>query len=516
MGILNGDGKRHWLRNTLIVITGAILIYFFIYRFAAVRQGVSSFISILSPFLAGALIAFLLKPICNRLDRVLETKLVTRVFSVRIAKGKTTEKRVRALARKFSVLIAMIAFALIVAGILLLIIPSVVDSVITLKNDLPSYLESLSKWVNKVNQNGSTVGQFIYDTYNKIVDTLSNSSGGLADTFLDNYMSILNTAGSVVSFILNLLIDILVSIVSAVYILYNRKRFADQANLIVRAAFNEKTANWLIRQAQFTNRKFTEFFTGKLLDSFIVGVILYIVLSIVRIPNAPLIAVFMACCNMIPFFGPYIGAFPCGLIVLMADTSNPINVIYFIIIVVIVQQFDGNILDPYIVGDNIGLSGFWVLFAVLLFGDLLGFVGLLIGVPLFAVIYDMIRQLVEFGLRRRGQEQHATNYNFIYHDPEEERAAMKKRAAAIKQARKEARERDQAAEQEAIARELAVAQAAAAIRAEQEAEARAREEAEVRAREEAEAAAQEAADAADVTAQETETVPPTGGNGDTE
>jgi hypothetical protein len=313
----------------------------------------------------------------------------------------------------------------------------------------------------------------------------------LIDKLLSNYMDILSTAGTVISFILDLFVDILVTVVSSVYILANRKRFAAQSTLIVRAIFKKSIADWLIKEAQFTNRKFSEFLTGKLLDSFIVGCVLYVIMMIVKIPNAPLIAVFMAFCNMIPFFGPYLGAFPSMLIVLMADASHPINVIYFLIIVVVVQQLDGNILDPYIVGDNIGLSSFWVLFAVMLFGDLFGFVGLLIGVPLFAVLYDIIRQLVNYGLKRRGEEQLMVNYNFIYHDPEEERAARKKRAAAIKESRKAARAKDNAERQEAIERELAVAQAAAAARAETEAEAKAeaeeKAEAEATAREEAEA-----------------------------
>ena len=224
---------------------------------------------------------------------------------------------------------------------------------------------------------------------------------------------------------------------------------------------------------------------------------------------APLIAVFMAFCNMIPFFGPYIGAIPCIIIVWMSepDLARPVHVITYLIIVVVIQQLDGNILDPYIVGDKVGLSGFWVLFAVVLCGDLFGFVGLLIGVPLFVVIYDMIRQLIAFGLRKRGEEQLLVDYNFIYHDDEEEKTARKKRTAALRAARRKARDKAQAEQQEAMERELAVAQAAAAARAEAAAEAEARRLAE-------EAAA--AAEAGDTTAEDAADAPATATDAETE
>ncbi len=490
---------RQIMRMILIVIAVALLAYFLLIHLADIGHGISTFFSIIAPFLAGSLIAFILKPICNSLDIHLGNLFVKRVFRKRIAAGRTTEKRARSFAEKVSILIAMLVFALILFGVVMLVVPSVIDSLFILKDSVPAYLQQFNNWMETLNRPESPVASFIYRSYQTIIKSITEASGSFVENLLKNYMSIITTAGTVISFVLNFLVDILVTVVSAVYILYNRKRFAAQATLIVRATFKKSIADWLIKEAQFTNRKFSEFFTGKMIDSFIVGCILYIVMMIVHIPSAPLIAVFMAFCNMIPFFGPYIGAFPSMLIVLMADTAHPINVLYFLIIVVVVQQLDGNILDPYIVGDNVGLSSFWVLFAVMLFGDLFGFVGLLLGVPLFAVLYDLVRQLVNYGLKRRGEEQLMTNYNYIYHNPDEERDARKKRAAAIKASRKATRAKESAERQEALERELAVAQATAQARAEAQAEAEAKEQAQ------AEQASDQTAGAATQAAEQTKT-----------
>lgn len=457
------------IRVTLIVVLSALLFYFFLARIDAVKNGFLAFLQILSPFLIGALIAFLLKPLCNRLDKVLGDWFVRRLFKNRITTGKTTEKRIRGFADACSIVIAMLFFALIVIGIILLIIPSLIGSILTLKDDLPIYLKRLDDFMQQLSTENNAFKKILFNAYTKICEVVKGSSSAIIEKLIQNYNELISAAIKVISTLLSFFVNVLITVVSCVYILAQRKRFAAQTNMIVRAAFKKPIADWLVREGRFTNRKFTEYFSGKLLDSFIVGIVLFILLSIFRIPLAPLIAVFMAFCNMIPFFGPYIGAIPCLLIVWVSEPNlaRPIHVLIFLIIVVVVQQLDGNILDPYIVGDKVGLSGFWVLVAVVLCGDLFGFVGLLIGVPLFVVLYDMVRQLVMFGLRKRGEEQLITDYYFIYHDSEEERSAKKKRSAALREARKKAREEAQAARQEALERELAVAQAAAEAHAEE-------------------------------------------------
>ncbi len=510
MKMPTSDRFKQITRLVLFSISGGLVLYFVLSKLFDSSEGslLNQITSALFPFMLGAFIAFLLKPICNKLDIWFGDFAVRKLSRRRIAAGKTTEKRVRRRAEFCSIAVAMLFFVLVIAGLLWLVVPSLKESIINLRDDFPTYTATIKNWFENLNTAEGGIQALLYDVYTKVVESFSGD-GGFLDQLINNLSGILSTATGIISTVVDFLVGFLVTSVSSVYILINRKKFAAQATLVAHAIFKKSSAEWVVNEVKFANRKFSEFLTGKMIDSFVVGIILYILFMIFKIPQAPLIAVFMAFCNMIPFFGPFIGAIPCAFIVLMASINDPFRVVIYLIIVLAVQQLDGNILDPFIVGDSIGLSSFWVLFAVILFGDLFGFFGMLLGVPIFAVLYDIIRQLIDFGLKKRGQEQLMVNYNFIYHDPEEERAALKKRAATIKAARKEARMKDAAEREEALERELAIAQAAATARAEAEAEAAAAAEEEARLAAEAEAAEMAAeAEAAILTAESVETNDP--------
>lgn len=456
----------------LLLVCCSILFYFVLAERASLIGLIKLVLSILTPFLLGALIAFLLKPMCNFFDRVLGDWFVKKLFRRTIASGRATEWSLRRTASVFSIIIAMLVFLGIVVGILAILIPSVINGAMSIIDNIPTYIENMDAWIASLDAENNMFAKYavtLYENVRKFFENIYNGDlSNILQTLQNNLDNILSGATMVVSSVVSVLVSILVAVVSIFNILYNRKQFGAQANMLVHAIFKKPAADWLVKEAKFADRKFSEFFTGKMLDSFIVGCILFIVFSIIRLPNAALISIFMACCNMIPFFGPFIGAVPCGLLVFMSDPMNPINVIYFLIVVIVIQQLDGNILDPYIVGDSIGLSSFWVLFAVIVFGDLFGFIGLLIGVPLFAVIYDIVRQLVGWGLSKRGEEQLLTEYNFIYHNPEEERGARKRRVEAIKAARMQARANDEAERREAERCAIAIAQAAEQERREME------------------------------------------------
>ncbi len=446
----------------LLLVSCGVLLFFVLEKFGIIADAFGTIVSILTPFLIGSVIAFLLKPICNTLDRWIGDWFVKRVMRGRITSGRATESQVRKTASVFSIALSMLFFAGIVVGLLAMVIPSVIREITSLINSLPTYIANMDAWFATLDVEENVFYQTIYDIYQSFKEYITEltEEGGLLASLKDRFDDIFSMAGTVVSRVIDVLISIVVAVVSAFNILYNRKRFGAQANLITRATFKKSTADWLVKEAKFADRKFSEFFSGKMLDSFIVGIILFVLFTIFRIPNAGLISVFMAFCNMIPFFGPFIGAIPCALLIFMADPTNLAPIITYLVIVVVIQQIDGNILDPYIVGDTIGLSSFWVLFAVIIFGDLFGFVGLLVGVPLFAIIYDLIEQLVEKFLKKRGEEQLMSDYNFIYHNPEEERGARRRRVEAIKAARMQARANDEFERREAERIIIAIAQAA--------------------------------------------------------
>ena len=197
-----------------------------------------------------------------------------------------------------------------------------------------------------------------------------------------------------------LLKDLLIGGVSCIYILHERKKFATQGKMIIYSVFKRDTADKVMEEINYTDKMFSGFINGKIIDSIIIGILCFIITSICKIPYALLISVFVGVTNIIPFFGPFIGAIPSALIILMI---SPLKCLYFIIIIIALQQFDGNILGPKILGNSTGLSSFWVLFSITFFGGIWGFAGMILGVPLFAVFYDIVRKAVKKGLKKRNR-----------------------------------------------------------------------------------------------------------------
>lgn len=197
------------------------------------------------------------------------------------------------------------------------------------------------------------------------------------------------------------LYNLLIGMIVSIYLLGCRKTFARQGKKLIYSIFRKKWAFLVLDEIEYANRMFTGFISGRIADSLIIGIICFVGMLVLRIPNPILISVIVGVTNIIPFFGPYIGAIPSFLLIL---SVNPAKAIVFLVFILILQQFDGNILGPRILGNVTGLSSFWVLFSILLFGGLFGFVGMIIGVPVFAVIYDIIRKLVNKGLAYQEME----------------------------------------------------------------------------------------------------------------
>ena len=211
--------------------------------------------------------------------------------------------------------------------------------------------------------------------------------------------------------------NLIIGIIVAVYMLASRKRFVQQGKLVLYSIFKPRWAELIKEEAKYADKMFGGFINGKILDSAIIGVLCYIACLIFKFPSALLVSVIIGVTNVIPFFGPFIGAIPATLLILI---QNPIKALWFVLFVLVLQQVDGNIIGPKILGNTTGLSSFWVLFAILLFGGLWGFVGMIIGVPLFAVIYDIIKKLVIHGLKRNEELEMVNTYHDHFGDPEDE------------------------------------------------------------------------------------------------
>lgn len=373
-------------------ISLSIAFFFLIYRFQGFGDALSVLTGILMPFIYGAVIAYLLKPVCNTIEGFLRRSF--------------PEKAHKAV-EPVAILLTMVFALLIVYALLMMIIPQLITSITTLYYTAQRNINRFVAWIStqeffEENHDLLLMIESAYDSISLNLDTW------IKNTLMPSVQNIVSGLSSGVISVVNTLKNLLIGIIVAVYLLASRKRFAQQAKMILYSVAPTPWAQRVMDEIKYADRMFGGFINGKILDSAIIGVLCYVVCLIVRFPSALLVSVIIGVTNVIPFFGPFIGAVPATLLILIQD---PIKAIWFVLFVFILQQLDGNVIGPKILGNSTGLSSFWVLFAILLFGGLWGFVGMIVGVPLFAVIYDVVKKLVLFGLRRNGQAQMYTAYH---------------------------------------------------------------------------------------------------------
>ena len=390
-GMLAGSGA----------IALSIIFFFLIYRFDGFGSAISTLTGILMPFIYGAVIAYLLKPVCNTIENFLR---------------RFIPERMKSLISALSIALTILLGLLIIYALCMMIIPQLITSVTSLYYTAQRNIARFVQWANHVEFIESN--QQIMDLLNNAYDTLNTSVDNLVKTkLLPSMQNILSGAAigvlSVVTWAKNLVIGIIV----AVYMLASRKRFVQQAKLVLYSVFKPVWAGRIIEEIQYADKMFGGFINGKIMDSAIIGVLGYIGCLIFKFPSALLVSVIIGVTNVIPFFGPFIGAIPATLLILI---QNPIKALWFVLFVLVLQQLDGNIIGPKILGNTTGLSSFWVLFAILLFGGLWGFVGMIVGVPLFAVIYDVIKKLVIHGLKRHEELELLSAYHDRFGDPEDD------------------------------------------------------------------------------------------------
>ena len=381
-------------------ISLSIIFFFLIYRFDGFGDAISTLTGILMPFIYGAVIAYLLKPVCNTIEGLLQ----------RFIPGK-----MKGLINALSVALTILFGLLLVYALFMMIVPQLITSVTTLYYTAQRNFAKFVQWANHVEffeQNTQ-----IMDLLNSAYDTVSTSIDTLVKTkLLPSMQNILSGAALGVLNVVVVLKNLVIGIIVAVYMLASRKRFVQQGKLVLYSVVKPRWASLITEELKYADRMFGGFINGKILDSAIIGLLCYIGCLIFKFPSALLVSVIIGVTNVIPFFGPFIGAVPATLLILI---QNPIKALWFVLFVLVLQQLDGNIIGPKILGNTTGLSSFWVLFAILLFGGLWGFAGMIVGVPLFAVIYDVIKKLVFHGLEHNQELELVTAYHDQFGDPED-------------------------------------------------------------------------------------------------
>lgn len=324
-------------------------------------------------------------------------------------------KKIEHIADGIGIVLSLLLALLVIYMLLATVIPEVWVSINSLIDSFPAYYRQVQRFLRE--QLGNN--EILYDYASEIVNTMNVNIENFLETYLlPNVESLFNTVSSGLFSAIGAVKDILIGLIVSVYLMAGRKQFLAQANLLLKSVCPEKAASAILEELDIVNRMFGGFIRGKLVDSLIIGIICFIFMSVFSMPYPLLISVLIGVTNIIPFFGPFIGAVPSAFLVLIADTGDGLNIIpvvYFLIFILILQQFDGNILGPKILGDSTGLSSFWVLFSILVFGGLFGVVGMVIGVPLFAVIYDLIKKYVEKSLDKKGELAEMEKYQRKFH-----------------------------------------------------------------------------------------------------
>lgn len=396
------ENKKYFMIGLTAVITISILmlVALLIFKVEVVMTAMRGVLKVIKPFIVGAAVAYLLAPVCNWI----EEKLIK-------VMGEKKKGIVEAIAIVLSILFGLA----IIFGLLLLVIPQVARSIVSLAGDVPELLEKGNNVVNKLLTDQPDILVYWTDAYDKVSTKLET---WMQSDLLPKATKMLSELAVTVSDVLSTLKDVFLGLILSIYMLGARKQFAAQGKLILHGIFKDKWAGIIEEEIKYTDKMFNGFFMGKIVDSAIVGVICFVGCLIMGFESAALIAVVVGVTNIIPFFGPYIGIVPCAILLLL---ENPKHCLFFIIFAIVLQLFDGNVLGPIILGDSTGLSGFWILFAILFFGGFWGLVGMIIGVPFFAVIYDIIRKLTYRGIRGHGHEKMIKDYNAVYHPPVEKK-----------------------------------------------------------------------------------------------
>lgn len=379
------------------ILASGILCAFVLFKMPVIISVLKGITEILKPFLYGVVFAYLLAPLCNKIEE--------KLFQI-FPKAKTKARRFICF---IAIVISLCVAIAVIWLIIMMIIPQVWDSVMKIIQMVPQKLIVVNNWIEHMLENQPELQAYFEEFSSQAesnIDSLLN-----VDT-IQKVQSIINSLSVQLFGVLGVVKNIFLGLLISAYLLGSRKLFGAQAGLILHGVFSDKWAKIIEKEIRYTDKMFNGFLVGKIIDSAIIGLLCFAGTSIMGFEAPAFISVIIGITNIIPFFGPFIGAIPCGLLLLL---ENPMHCLYFIIFIFVLQQLDGNVIGPKILGNTTGVSSFWVLFAILLFGGMWGVVGMVIGVPLFAVIYDIIRKLVYRGLRKHKRESMITDYEEKYH-----------------------------------------------------------------------------------------------------
>ncbi len=383
--------ERNKKYTTIAIYTAGVLMIgivfaFLLWNFDSITGFFSNLLDICSPIMYGALIAYILNP-------------MMKLFEDKLFKKKSENGLSRTAKRTIAVVLTFLAFLTLLGLFVWMLLPQLVESIKDLGDKFPSYLQSIEDLAHSIAASGGFIAEAI-ETLLTNINEFIDSSYDLLQQYFPKITEMLQSVAAGA-------LDIVLGIVFSIYFLMAKEHIAAQTKKFIRAVVSEKNYNNILRIVTLTDNTFGKYFTGAILDSMLVGVICFLMMAILGMPYAPLISVIVAITNVIPYFGPVIGAIPSAIILFVA---NPIYAIYFAIMILVLQQIDGNIIAPRIHSASTGLAQVWVIVSITLMSGLFGFVGMFIGVPLFSVIYTLIKEKIEQRLTKKALPTETVEY----------------------------------------------------------------------------------------------------------
>ena len=431
-----------WGVTAFLVIAAAILFYYFVFHSNNILAGLDKLTKILMPVVVGLAIAYLLSPVLNYIEGSI---IIPICDKFKIKKTKRRDSVIRGI----SVFLTAFVFLALIYMLFYMLISQLVPSIQNIINNFDHYTGNVMNWINRMLDDNPDVRNYALQTvdqYSEQLDALIKQLPSNARIWL---RTVTNTATNILGVFWNFIIGFIISI----YVMISKEKFKSQAKKIAYALFERDTANTVISNFRFTHKTFIGFLGGKIADSIIIGLLCFIGVTLMRTPYGALISVIIGVTNVIPFFGPYLGAIPSAFLVLIVDPMHPLNCVYFLIFIIVLQQFDGNILGPKILGSSTGLTSFWVIFAITFFGGLFGVIGMIVGVPIFAVIYAAIKSIVNTALVKKELPTDTEKYEKLeyvddegFHDHEQPSESVAKKLAEKNKRRNRSKESENTSE----------------------------------------------------------------------
>ena len=399
-----------WGLTAVAVIVIALVISLIFSKLGPIATAISTIISTVSSVLYGVVMAFLMAPVYDRIGIC-----VGEILSSLFPKWKKSDKY----AKMIATLACLVILILVVFALIMMIIPELVNSITNVISYAPSGTQNLEAWLKDILNKNPNLEKLIIGNYLDISERLSDIA---TTTVLPNVNTYIKNLSSGVINALGVVVNIIIGLMVMMYLLNMKTTLASQAKKIVYAVAGVKIGNEIVTEARYIKNMFEKFIVGKIIDSIIIGIINYVFMAIIHMPYALLISVVVGVTNVIPFFGPFIGAIPSIILLLLI---SPVTALQFAVWILVLQQVDGNIIGPKILGQTTGLPSFWVLFSILLFGGLFGIVGMIIAVPTWAIIYRTISRLSEHFLKKKGLEPDSKHYMDLDHIDEETKKYIK-------------------------------------------------------------------------------------------